>query len=74
MRTLCRQSLSLAVVGFLVEMAASLADAVFHQHLWAASARAWMDADLVFFWVWLVSNHLIHAGFHDLSYAGLVRE
>jgi len=46
-------------------MAAALADAVSHQHLWAASARAWVDADLVLFWVGLVANHLIHAGFHD---------
>jgi hypothetical protein len=45
-----------------MQMAAALADAVFHQHLRAACARAWVD-DLVFFWVRLVANHLIHAGF-----------
>jgi hypothetical protein len=39
-----------------MEIAAALADAVFHQHLWAASARAWMDANLVFFWVWHLSS------------------
>ena len=53
------------VIGLLVmEMAAALADAVFHQHLWAASAMAWVDAYLELFWVRLVANHLIHAGFH----------
>jgi hypothetical protein len=39
-----------------MEIAAALADAVFHHHLWAASARAWMDANLVLFWVWHFSS------------------